>query len=48
MKYGKKFKPVLVGVANIDSMHSPNEKMEIDSLYTGYEFIKKLFLEYNS
>ncbi|MBQ2983185.1 MAG: M20/M25/M40 family metallo-hydrolase [Candidatus Gastranaerophilales bacterium] len=47
-KYGKKFKPVLVGVANIDSMHSPNEKMEIDSLYTGYEFIKKLFLEYNS
>ena len=47
-KYDKKFKPVLVGVANIDSMHSPNEKMEIDSLYTGYEFIKKLFLEYNS
>ncbi len=47
-KYGKKFKPVLVGIANIDSMHSPNEKMEIDSLYTGYEFIKKLFLEYNS
>ncbi len=47
-KYGKKFKPVLVGIANIESMHSPNEKMEIDSLYTGYEFIKKLFLEYNS
>ena len=31
-KYGEKFKPVLVGVANIDSMHSPNESMEVESL----------------
>ena len=47
-KYGSKFKPVLVGVANIISMHSPNEKMEIDSLRKGYEFIKEIFLQYNS
>lgn len=46
-KFNKKFKPVLVGVANIFSMHSPNEKMEIESLKKGYEFIKEIFLEYN-
>ena len=46
-KYGEKFKPVLVGVANISSMHSPNESMEVDSLIKGYEFIKEIFLEYN-
>ena len=46
-KYQEKFKPVLVGVANILSMHSPNEKMEIESLAKGYEFIKEIFLEYN-
>jgi hypothetical protein len=46
-KYGAKFKPVLVGVANISSMHSPNESMEIESLKKGYEFIKEIFLEYN-
>lgn len=46
-KYGSKFKPVLVGVANIHSMHSPNEKVEIESLKKGYEFIKEIFLEYN-
>lgn len=46
-KFEKKFKPVLVGVANIFSMHSPNEKMEIESLKKGYEFIKEIFLEYN-
>ncbi|MBR3604869.1 MAG: M20/M25/M40 family metallo-hydrolase [Candidatus Gastranaerophilales bacterium] len=46
-KYGAKFKPVLVGVANIDSMHSPNESMEVESLKKGYEFVKEIFLEYN-
>ena len=46
-KFGKKFKPVLVGVANIYSMHSPNEKIEAESLKKGYEFIKEIFLEYN-
>ncbi|MBQ8635570.1 M20/M25/M40 family metallo-hydrolase [bacterium] len=46
-KYNVKFKPVLVGVANIHSMHSPNESMEIESLEKGYEFIKEIFLDYN-
>ena len=46
-KFGEKFKPVLVGVANINSMHSPNESMEVESLKKGYEFIKEIFLEYN-
>lgn len=46
-KYNNKFKPVLVGVANIHSMHSPNEKMEVDSLKKGFEFIKEIFIEYN-
>lgn len=46
-KFGVKFKPVLVGVANIYSMHSPNESMEVESLKKGYEFIKEIFLEYN-
>ena len=46
-KFGAKFKPVLVGVANISSMHSPNESMEVESLKKGYEFIKEIFLEYN-
>jgi di/tripeptidase len=46
-KFAQKFKPVLVGVANIDSMHSPNESMEVESLKKGYEFVKEIFLEYN-
>lgn len=46
-KYNKKFKPVLVGVANIYSMHSPDEKMEVDSLKKGFDFVREIFLEYN-
>ena len=46
-KFNNKFKPVLVGVANIHSIHSPNEKMEIESLKKGFEFIKEIFIEYN-
>jgi len=46
-KYNAKFKPVLVGVANIESMHSSNERIEIDSLKKGYDFIREIFLEYN-
>ena len=44
---GQKFKPVLVGVANIFSMHSNNEKMEIESLRKGADFIKEIFMIYN-
>jgi len=46
-KYNVKFSPVLVGVANIFSMHSPNESVETESLKKGFEFIKEIFLEYN-
>ena len=46
-KFNKKFSPVLVGVADIYSMHSPNEKVDIESLKKGFEFIKEIFLEYN-
>ena len=46
-KFNNKFKPVLVGVANIHSMHSPNEKMEVESLKKGFEFVKEIFIEYN-
>ncbi len=46
-KFGAKFLPVLVGVANIESMHSPNERVEVESIRKGFEFIKELFLEYN-
>ncbi len=46
-KNNTKFKPVLVGVANIYSMHSPNEKVEIESIKKGFEFIKEIFIEYN-
>lgn len=46
-KYNKKFSPVLVGVADIYSMHSPNEQVNIESINKGYEFIKEIFLEYN-
>lgn len=46
-KFNNKFQPVLVGVANILSMHSPNEQMEVESLKKGYEFVKEVFLEYN-
>ena len=46
-KYGLKFKPVLVGVANIFSMHSPNESIEIESLEKGYNFIKEIYTLYN-
>ena len=47
-KMGEKFKPVLVGVANINSMHSPNESMEVESLRKGFEFVKEIFLAYNA
>ncbi len=46
-KYNAKFLPVLVGVANIESMHSLNERVEVESIRKGFEFIKEVFLEYN-
>lgn len=46
-KNGKKFRPVLVGVADIYNMHSQYEKMNLDSFKKGYNFIKEFFKEYN-
>ena len=46
-KYGKVFKPVLIGVANIENMHSPQEKMHINSYLEGYKFLKEFFAEFN-
>ncbi|MBQ7450161.1 M20/M25/M40 family metallo-hydrolase [bacterium] len=45
-KYGKKFKPVLLGVADIDGMHSKNEQINIESYKKGYEFLKTLYLDF--
>ena len=46
-KYNKQFKPVLIGVANIENMHSPNEKMHINSYLEGFKFLKEFFIEFN-
>ena len=47
-KYGKNFKPVLLGVADIYNMHSPEEKIDIASYEKGYKFLKAMFEEFNS
>lgn len=44
---GQKFKPYLIGIADIENMHSPNETMNYKSHLKGYEFLKELFLEFN-
>ena len=46
-KEGKKFRPVLVGIADIYNMHSSYEKIDADSYKKGYNFIKEFFKEYN-
>lgn len=46
-KSGKKFKPVLIGVADVYNMHSPDEKMDYKSYLKGYEFLKAMFMEFN-
>ena len=45
-KYGKTFKPVLLGVADIYGMHSKDEKIDIESYKKGYEFFKNIYLEF--
>ena len=46
-KFGKTFKPYLLGVADIKNMHSPDEQMDYKSLIKGEEFIHNIFLEFN-
>ncbi len=46
-KYNKQFKPVLIGVANIENMHSPNERIDTKSYLEGFKFLKEFFMEFN-
>ena len=45
-KYDKKFKPVLLGVADVYGMHSKDEKIDIESYKKGYEFLKAIYFEF--
>ena len=46
-KYGKVFKPCLIGLADIYNMHSCDEMVNIESFLKGYEFLKEAFLVFN-
>lgn len=46
-KFGKVFKPYLIGVATIQNMHSQDEKMDYKSLLQGVEFVYNIFLKFN-
>lgn len=39
-KYGKNFKPVLMGIADVYNMHSSDEKIDVESYKKGYKFLK--------
>ena len=42
-KYGKTFKPVLLGVADVSGMHSKAEQIDIESYKKGYEFLREIY-----
>ena len=46
-KYGKTFKPVLIGMANVYNMHSTDEQMDYKTYLKGYEFLKEFFKQFN-
>lgn len=46
-KNGVKFKPVLIGVADIYNMHSSDEQMDYVSYLKGYELVKEMFKVFN-
>lgn len=46
-KFGKTFKPYLIGVATIQNMHSPDEKMDYKTLIKGADFVYNLFIKFN-
>ena len=46
-KYGKKLKPVLIGLADVYNMHSANEQMDYTTYLKGYEFLKEIFKVFN-
>ena len=47
-KYNKTFKPVLIGIADIKNMHSPNECINTKTYLEGYRFLKQFFEEFNA
>lgn len=47
-KFGKTFKPVLIGLADIYNMHSSDEKIDYKTYLKGYEFLKEFFKNFNS
>lgn len=47
-KNGEKFIPVLMGVADIDNMHSPSERVNFKTLQKGYDLIRQIFIEFNN
>ncbi len=46
-KNNVKFRPVLVGIADIFNMHSSDEKIDVETYKKGYNFIENFFIEYN-
>lgn len=47
-KFGKTFKPILVGIADIYNMHSANEQIDYKTYLRGYEFLKEFFIVFNN
>ena len=47
-KYGKTFKPVLIGLADIYNMHSRDEKINYISYLKGFDFLKEFFIKFNN
>ncbi|MCR5260294.1 MAG: M20/M25/M40 family metallo-hydrolase [Candidatus Gastranaerophilales bacterium] len=46
-KFGKIFKPYLIGVATIKNMHSADEQMYYKTLMKGADFVYDIFTEFN-
>jgi len=46
-KNGDKFRPFLLGLADIYNMHSAKEKVDYKTMLKGYEIIKNTFIEFN-
>lgn len=44
-KDGKKFKPLLLGIANILNMHSPDEQLDFESLIIGRNWIRQTIID---
>ena len=46
-KQGEKFRPFLLGLADIYNMHSAREKVDYKSFLKGYDIIRETFVEFN-